>query len=58
MQGRLPTSLLLVGNKVDLEEFSRREIPCDVGENFAQVSEILLTKLANVVAIRYIMLIS
>lgn len=34
----LPTSLLLVGNKVDLEENGKREVLYEAGESFAKVS--------------------
>lgn len=36
MQG-LPPALLLVGNKVDLDDYGRREVPQDTGETFAKV---------------------
>lgn len=34
---QLPTCLLLVGNKVDLEENFKREVLSETGETFAKV---------------------
>ena len=33
----VPTSLLLVGNKTDLDDYSQREVLYETGENFAKV---------------------
>jgi hypothetical protein len=34
----MPGAMMLVGNKVDLEESSEREVSTETGETFAKVS--------------------
>ena len=36
--GEFPSVLLLVGNKVDLDETGKREVLSETGETFAKVS--------------------
>ena len=36
----VPTSLLLVGNKTDLDDYSQREVLYETGENFAKVQHL------------------
>lgn len=36
---KVPTTLLLVGNKVDLDEYNQREVLHDTGEKFAKVQK-------------------
>ena len=37
--GEMPAAMLLVGNKVDLDEINEREVSTETGETFAKVRD-------------------
>lgn len=56
-EGSPPAAMILVGNKVDLEEVGQREVLTDTGENFAKVGVALTLPLTVLmcVADKYLM---